>query len=317
MTSTALALAEPTPTSGIESVNLAGWHGALSPHTARAYSADFKQFDNWLTRLGGDWRDVTPGVITTWLTDLKSGAATGRPLATATRGRKLTSVLSFYRFARAEGWTTVDPAPFKPPQVKRDGADIDSLDPKQTTAVWTGTADRPRLRALVAVSLFCGLRVSEAVGLQLDDIEQQQGERVLRVMGKGSKPRTVVLPAPAVAAIEEWLAVRGRHPGPLFVTTKAGAATDTGSALDVRAAHREIRALGERVGITGLHPHALRHTYAVTAVDAGVDVLVLATTMGHASVTTTMIYVKGRQVISKTPAHTIAAAILGNGTDAR
>ena len=317
MTSSAIATLEPVQTSDIESVNLAGWHGQLSPHTARAYSSDLDQFRGWLSDRGGDWRTVTPGVITAWLTDLASGAATGRPLVAATRARKLTSVLSFYRFARAEGWTTVDPAPFKPPQVKRDGADIDALDGDQAAAVWAGTAGRPRLRALVSVLLFCGLRVSEAVGLQLDDIEQQQGERVVRVTGKGAKPRTVVLPAPAVVAVNDWLEVRGRHPGPLFVTTKPGALADTGTALDVRAAHREIRALGKRAGITGLHPHSLRHTYATTAVDAGVDVLVLATTMGHASPTTTMIYVKGREVIARTPAHKIAAAILVNHRDAR
>jgi len=126
---------------------------------------------------------------------------------------------------------------------------------------------------------------------------------VLRVTGKGAKPRTAVLPAPAVVAIHDWLAHRGDSPGPLF-------ATRTGAALDPRAAHRLIGRLGDRAGIPGLHPHTLQHTFATSAVDAGADVLKVATALGHASPSTTMRYVRGRDVITGSPVHAVAAAIV-------
>jgi integrase len=169
--------------------------------------------------------------------------------------------------------------------------------------VWDATVGRPRLRVLVAVLLFCGLRVSEAVAVQVRDVQEQQGARVLRVTGKGGLPRTAVLPAVAVVAVTEWLQLRGEQPGPLLCTS-------TGRALDVRAAHRESRALGARAGVRGLHPHTLRHTFATSAVDSGVGVLHLATALGHKSPSTTMRYIRGRDVITTSPVHAVAAAIL-------
>ncbi len=112
-----------------------------------------------------------------------------------------------------------------------------------------------------------------------------------------------VLPAPAVVAIHDWLEHRGGEPGPLF-------ATSTGAAMDPRAAHRLIGRLGDRAGIAGLHPHTLRHTFATSAVDAGADVLKVATALRHASPSTTMRYVRGRDVITGSPVHTVAASIV-------
>lgn len=296
-TSAELATIAATTRSYIAAMGTAGWLGTMSEHTSRAYRSDVDQFSAWLSVRGLSADDVTPGVTTAWLSDM---AAAG--LAAATRARKLSAVKSFYRYARAERATIIDPAPFTSPKVQRDEA-TGSIDTNQARAVWQATEGKPRRRVLVAVMLFCGLRVSEAIGLQVADVQDQQGARVLRVMGKGSKPRTAVLPAVAVQAITEWLAVRGDQEGPLL-------STRSGAAMDTRAAHREIRALGESVGIAGLHPHTLRHTFATAAVDSGVEVLRLATALGHASPTTTMRYVRGRDVITNSPVHAVAAAIL-------
>jgi site-specific recombinase XerD len=269
----------------------------MSEHTARAYSGDVRQFWQWLSDRGLTVDDVSPGVVTLWLADL---AESGRSPSTCRR--KLAAVNSFFRFARAEGATTVDPAPFQAPKVHRDDANVGSISAKDAHVLWDATEGRLRLRALVAVMLFCGLRVSEACGLDMDDMQEQQGSRVLRVMGKGSKPRTAVLPAPAVLALTEWLDRRGTDPGPVLRTS-------AGTALSVRQAHREISRLGRDCGMT-IHPHTLRHTFATAAVDSGADVLKVTTALGHASPTTTMRYVRGRDAVRYSPVHRVADTIL-------
>jgi len=282
----------------MEALGLAGWLGTMSPHTARAYEIDLRQFTAWLTGRGIDPAAVTPGVTTAWLAQLE---AAGQRVAT--RRRKLAAVLSFYRYATAEGVTVTAPRPHQVPKLHRDDADTGALDTAQACRLWKATAGQPRTRALVAVLLLCGLRISEALTLQTGDLDTQQGATVLRVTGKGAKPRTAVLPAPAVVAIRDWLEHRGDFPGPLF-------ATSTGAAMDPRAAHRLLGRLGDRAGISRLHPHTLRHTFATSAVDAGADVLKVATALGHASPSTTMRYVRGRDVITGSPVHVVAAAIV-------
>ena len=279
-------------------LGLAGWLGTMSPHTGRAYAGDLRQFTAWLAGRGIAPEAVTPGVTTAWLADL---AAAGQSVAT--RRRKLAAVLSFYRYAAAEGVTVTDPKPHQVPRLHRDDADTGALDNHQARRLWDATAGRPRDRALVAVLLLCGLRIGEALTLQLADLDAQQGATVLRVTGKGGKPRTAVLPAPAVVAIRDWLEQRGDSPGSLF-------ATSTGAPMDPRAAHRLIGRLGDRAGIARLHPHTLRHTFATSAVDAGSDVLKVATALGHASPSTTMRYVRGRDVITGSPVHAVAASIV-------
>jgi integrase/recombinase XerD len=297
-TSTDALPVRSNPAGGLAALGIVGWLGTMSPHTARAYEGDLRQFTAWIDDRNITPDAVTPGVTTVWLADL---AADGRSVAT--RRRKLAAVLSFYRYAAAEGVTVTDPKSHQVPKLHRDDADTGALDTAQARRVWETTAGRPRTRALVAVLLLCGLRISEALTLHTGDLDTQQGATVLRVTGKGAKPRTAVLPAPAVVAIHDWLGQRGDSPGPLF-------ATRTGAALDPRAAHRLIGRLGDRVGIPRLHPHTLRHTFATSAVDTGADVLKVATALGHASPSTTMRYVRGRDVITHSPVHAVAAAIV-------
>ncbi len=183
---------------GLAALGIAGWLGTMSPHTARAYQVDLRQFTGWLAAQQISPDGVTPGVVTGWLAQLE---AAGRSVAT--RRRKLAAVLSFYRYAAAEDLALTPPVPHQVPKLHRDDADTGVLDTAQARRLWVATAGRPRTRALVAVLLFCGLRINEALTLHTGDLDTQQGAAVLRVTGKGAKPRTAVLPAPAVVAIHD------------------------------------------------------------------------------------------------------------------
>ncbi len=297
-TSTDVLSVRSAAAGGLAALGIAGWLGTMSPHTARAYEGDLRQFIGWLAAQQIPPDRVTPGVVTGWLSQLEAAGQ-----SVATRRRKLAAVLSFYRYAAAEGLALTPPVPHQTPRLHRDDADTGALDNHHARRLWKATAGQPRTRALVAVLLLCGLRINEALTLQVTDLDTQQGATVLRVTGKGAKPRTAVLPAPAVVAIRGWLEQRGDQPGPLF-------ATRTGTAMDPRAAHRLIGRIGEAAGIARLHPHSLRHTFATSAVDAGADVLKIATALGHASPSTTMRYVRGRDVITGSPVHAVAAAIV-------
>lgn len=298
MTSTALA--RPISTADtIATLGLAGWIGTMAPATARAYGTDVRMFGEWLAQHGINPDKVTPGTTTAWLADL---AAAGQSVAT--RRRKLAAVLSFYRFAAAEGADVTPPVPHRIAPVQRDDADAGAIDRHQARRLWDATQGQPRTRALVAVMLFSGLRVAEAVALQVSDLQTQDDAHVARVMGKGSKPRTAVLPAVAFLALQEWLTLRGDQPGPIF-------STRTGAPMLARYAHLLVAKLGRSIGIEGLHPHSLRHTMATVAANApGADLLKLATALGHASPSTTMRYIRGRDVITGSPVNAVADSIL-------
>jgi len=134
-------------------LGLASWLGTMSPHTARAYQVDLRQFTGWLAAQPISPDRVTPGVVTGWLSQLE---AAGRSVAT--RRRKLAAVLSFYRYAAAEGLALTPPVPHQLPKLHRDDADTGALHTAQARRLWEATAGQPRTRALVAPALRRGRR---------------------------------------------------------------------------------------------------------------------------------------------------------------
>ncbi len=284
-------------TDSVLSLGLIGWTGTLSPHTARAYAADLGGFTVWLARSGTDPTRLTPGHINAWLADL---AAVGN--GASTRARKLSAVKSFYRYLQGQGEdVTVPTTPA--PKVHRDESNLGALSRHQVHQLWEVTEGQARARALVAVLMFSGLRISEALGITVADLQEERGERVARVLGKGSKPRSVVLAGPTVEAIGQWLDERGRQAGYLF-STRSGKPMDSGSAYLL------IARLGKLARINGLHPHALRHTYATGAVEAGADIFRLQRSMGHSSPNTTMAYVRDADDITGSPVNAVTSYLL-------
>lgn len=266
------------------------WLGQFRPNTAEAYRRDFEQWTEWLA--GRDPFTARPGDVNAWVGHLRDDL--GR--ASSTVARKVVAVASYYEWAREEGLTEARPIPKRRP--KRHAGPVHlGIDRVQARAV-LAEAERYSLRghALMAVLVFCGLRVSETVGLDLERFGMQRGHRVVEVHGKGDKTRAVPVPAPAWVPVEAYLA--GRVEGPVFVTS-------TGRRWDRSGAYKAVQRIGARAGVD-LYPHLMRHTAITLALDAGAAVDRVQGWAGHASLDTTMGYAKARQQLDASPGYDVA-----------
>jgi integrase/recombinase XerD len=280
----------------------------MSPHTVSAYRRDLHRYADYLTELGvTDSSQVSGTMIGSYAARLREGipAPDGDgwaepPLANASVARAVIAVRSLHRFAAAEGLTGEDPArSIRPPKPPRRLPKALSLEQVQAMLEIPSTDTNVGLRdaALLELLYGTGLRISEAVALDVDEVHRllrtSDAERPagLRVLGKGSKERIVPVGSYARAALDAYL-IRGR-PGltangrgtpALFVNTRGGR-------LSRQSAWAVLRSVAEKAGITAeVSPHTLRHSYATHLLDGGADIRVVQELLGHASVTTTQIY---------------------------
>ncbi|MGZ4442001.1 MAG: site-specific tyrosine recombinase XerD [Nocardioidaceae bacterium] len=269
----------------------------LADNTLKSYRRDLRRYVSFLA--GRDVDDVAAvgeNLVTAFLMSLREGDAEHPPLSAGSAARTVVAVRGFHRFAVREGLTEHDPssavrppAPAKRLPKALPLADIERI---LEAAGAPGTALALRDRALLEVLYGTGARISEAVGLDVDDLDlsvEGQGSVLLR--GKGSKERVVPVGSYAREAVEAYL-VRGR-PGlsgvgkglpALFLNARGGRLSRQSAwAVLVRAA--------ERAGVSAeVSPHTLRHSFATHLLDGGADVRVVQELLGHASVTTTQVY---------------------------
>ncbi|MGC5617291.1 site-specific tyrosine recombinase XerD [Georgenia sp. Z1491] len=267
----------------------------LSAHTVAAYRRDLTRYAQHLRTLGRrDLASVTVDDVAGFAATLAEGSDGGRPLAASSAARAVTAARGWHRFALAEGLVPDDVAArVRPPaQGRRLPKAVPVADVEALIAA-AGAAEEPlgvRDAALVEVLYGTGARISEAVGLVIDDVDL--AERAVRLFGKGRKERVVPLGGPAADAVGAYLvrgrpalAARGRGNASLFLNT-------LGRPLSRQSAWGVLRAAGERAGIEVDHlsPHTLRHSFATHLLAGGADVRVVQELLGHASVTTTQIY---------------------------
>ena len=276
------------------------WLGSFATGTAGAYRRDADQWTAWCGRVGTDPMQAREGHVTAWVAELRR---VGR--ADATIARKLAALASLYSWARRNQVTDADPlAGVRRPQAHSDDADRLGLDREQARTVLTTAAGySPRAHALTALLLFTGVRVSEAINADLDDLSDIRGHHVLRVTGKGNRPRTVPLPPPVRHALDVYLGTRAD--GPMFTTS-------SGQRWDRNGAHDTITRIGRRAGIT-LYPHLLRHTAASLALDADAPLDRVQSLLGHADPRTTMRYAHARQRLDTSAAYDLARWLAEDG----
>jgi integrase/recombinase XerC len=260
----------------------------LSPHTVRGYVTDVVWLLDHLARRGGEQaHDLDLATVRGWLaqgrTKGHSRATTARHAAAA---RSLTGWLKRERLTPEDvGLRLVSP------KGRRTLPDV--LAPDQARAVVQSAAEVEEpvgLRDTLVLELLyaSGMRVSELVGLDIDDVDR--GRRLLRVLGKGRKERSVPYGVPAETALDAWL-TRGR---PALVTPQSGPALllgVRGGRLDAREARRIVHAAVSSVpGAPDVGPHGLRHSAATHVLEGGADLRSVQELLGHASLATTQIY---------------------------
>jgi integrase/recombinase XerD len=267
----------------------------LSDATLRAYRADLLDFAA-SRGAGGQW-DASTEVAIRYLGMLGSpGRGQRAALRPTTLRRKAATLRGFYRFCFAEGQIATDlAARFELPRQPRLLPEVLTVD-EVDGLLSARTDDSPagiRDRALLELLYASGLRVSEAVGLDREDLSLDEG--LVRVVGKGDRERQVPVGEVALDWLGRyigevrptWLALLPpphRHGGPLFLSVR-------GQRLDRRRAWEMLVATARSAGLqNGISPHTLRHSFATHLLEGGADLRIVQELLGHANISTTQLY---------------------------
>jgi integrase/recombinase XerD len=269
----------------------------LAANTLSSYRRDLGRYTAHLVSLGrSELGEVAEADVSSFLAALREGDDAHRPLSAASAGRAVVAVRGLHRFALREGWTSLDPASdVRPPVPARRLPKAISVSQVEAllAAPDVDTALGLRDRALLELLYGTGARISEAVGLAVDDLDRETG--VVRLDGKGGKQRIVPVGSYAARAVEAYL-VRGRPALAERARAPAGPAgalllNARGGRLSRQSAWTVLRSAASRACLDAdVSPHTLRHSFATHLLDGGADVRVVQELLGHASVTTTQVY---------------------------
>lgn len=266
----------------------------LASNTLAAYRRDLERYRSWLAgREISDLAEVSAQDVASFAAYVREGDEDHQPLSATSAARTVVAVRGLHRFAVRDGLIPEDVAhQVRPPAAGKrlpkalELADIERL---LEAAQRDGSPLALRDRALLELLYGTGARISEALALDVDEIDEQA--RAVRFRGKGGKERIVPLGSYALAAIEAYrvrarpsLAAAGRSSHRLFLNARGGP-------LSRQSAWAILRDCAERAEIgLELSPHSLRHSFATHLLDGGADVRVVQELLGHASVTTTQVY---------------------------
>ena len=284
-----------------------GVERGLADNTLKSYRRDLRRYAEYLDAAGiTDLDAVSEATVTGFLMALREGDRDHPPLSAASAGRTVVAVRGFHKFAVRDGLAIADPSvgvrPPAPAKRLPKALSLGDVEAILEAAGAPGTALALRDRALLELLYGTGARISEAVGLDVDDLDlgdpDSSGGSVL-LRGKGSKERVVPLGRYARDALSAYL-VRAR-PGLVSVgATGKGSATERagavflnarGGRLSRQSAWTVIVRSAERAGVTAdVSPHTMRHSFATHLLEGGADVRVVQELLGHASVTTTQVY---------------------------
>jgi integrase/recombinase XerD len=266
----------------------------LAANTLSSYRRDLRRYLAHLAaRDVGAPDQVTEADVSSFLVLLREGDDEHPPLAANSAARAVVAVRGFHRFLLREGTTASDPARgVRPPPPPKRLPKAISVEDVAALLAAAGADETPRAlrdRALLELLYGSGARISEAVGLDVDDVDTHSRSVLLR--GKGGKQRLVPIGRPAIGALDVYLvrgrpdlARRGKGTPAIFLNARGGR-------LSRQSAWQVLQDAAERAGITAaVSPHTMRHSFATHLLEGGADVRVVQELLGHASVTTTQIY---------------------------
>ncbi|MBX2798767.1 MAG: tyrosine recombinase XerC [Myxococcales bacterium] len=248
-----------------------------SPHTLRAYRRT-------LVALHTHLQEREANVEEARLADLRGFLfAVGRGRSAATLARHVAAVRAYLRWLERQGVSThVHASSIFPPKVASALPQVPS-ETRLGELLDAGAARSRRDQAILEVLYGAGLRVSEVCGLDVPDVDLDQASLHVR-RGKGNVARLAPMGPPTVAALQSWLSERPEVDDlALFLNARLRRISD-------RTIRRMVAEQGALVGVSGLHPHALRHAYATHLLDAGADLRAIQELLGHSSLSTTQRY---------------------------
>jgi len=271
----------------------------LADNTVQSYQRDLRRYAEFLgTRGKQELTDVTVPDVAEFRAALRAGDDEHPPLAVSSVGRAVVAVRGLHAFALREGLAVQDPArdvaPPAPARRLPKAISIDAVERILDAAGSTADSDPKILRdrALLEFLYGTGARISEAAGLDVDELRHLAKDPAVLLTGKGGKQRYVPVGSYAVKALDAYL-VRGRPALAARAGRKAAPAVflnARGGRLTRQGAWGILREAAIRCGQPGVSPHTLRHSFATHLLDGGADIRVVQELLGHASVTTTQVY---------------------------
>lgn len=255
----------------------------LAVNSIESYGTDLARLRDWAEKNGLDLLGLKRGDLREWLIDLA-----GERLSENSKRRLISAVRGFYKFLMFDGHVATNPAedliaPQKGVYLPRflNGAEIESLLAAPDTSTELGLRDRAILELMYA----SGLRVSEAANIRINDIDIDSG--IVTTTGKGSKTRRVPVGASAIEWIKSYLVLRRKKENieidNLFVSPN-------GAPIDRGTIYQAITGYAKNIGLEGVSPHTLRHSFATHLVQNNADIRSVQQMLGHADISTTQVY---------------------------
>lgn len=252
-----------------------------SEHTVINYTVDLHQFAEYLNNQGTtEITQITGDVIRGFLRE-----AMGFGFAKSSASRKLSAARGFVKWLNRSGLLDYDPGEeLRGPKLPASLPRALSYEDTETLLDKGPKSGKYFLRDRLVLELMysSGLRVSELIGLNLDDVEFS--ERILRIRGKGGKERIVPFGAVAQKLLGEWITALSISEGPIFGSERGA------ERLTVRTVHRIVLRAAQRAGLYGISPHTLRHCFATHMLERGAPLRVVQEMLGHESIAATQRY---------------------------
>jgi integrase/recombinase XerC len=256
----------------------------LSDNTSKSYQRDLNKLNSFLENLKiDDYSDVSMDICSAWIGDLFSQNNNPRSIQ-----RHLSSAKGFFRFLKKNN--LIASSPFELVTAPKYASNLPEVltpeDVEQLLNFKPNSLIEIRDLAIVELIYSSGLRVSEAVNINIGDFEEDM--TFLRVLGKGSKTRLVPIGRFAISAINNWLIERDKivsRSDALFLNSK-------GTRLTVRSVQLRLKKMALKQGLPPIHPHMLRHSFATHMLESSGDLRTIQELLGHSSLSTTQIYTK-------------------------
>ena len=256
----------------------------LSKNTSLSYNRDLKKLAEFITSLNiSSYELIDEDICSAWIGDLYNKGNNPRSIQ-----RHLSSAKGLFRYLKKNGLISLSPFDLiTAPKTSSNLPDVLSPEDVEQLLNFKPTSlIEIRDMAIIELMYSSGLRVSETVGVNISDFEEDMS--FLRVIGKGTKTRLVPLGRFAINAIKNWLLEREK----IVRKTDALFLNSQGTRLSVRSVQIRLKALALKQGLPPIHPHMLRHSFATHMLESSGDLRTIQELLGHSSLSTTQIYTK-------------------------